>query len=179
MPGKLQSVARAAAVFLAVLALGGAIVAVTAIVGDGEAAKAKKPCWERLLDDWTQDQRVDGRYSAACINEALRKVPEDIRAYSSFEDEARASRIEGSRTLYGSGGGSGDDGSGGGSTGPGGPRPGTSEEGLVQRALGAGGNNADSVPIPLIVLLGLAAALITAGGAGFAARKVKALRASR
>jgi hypothetical protein len=182
VPGKLDSVARAAAVFLAVLALGGAVVVATAMVGDGEAAKAKKPCWERMVDDWTQDQRVDGRYSAACINEALRKVPEDVRAYSSFEDEARAARIEGSRTLYGSGGGgndSGDDGSGGGSTEPGGPRPGTSEEGLVQRALGADGNNADSVPLPLLILLGLATALITAGGAGFAARKVKALRASR
>jgi hypothetical protein len=172
-------VGRAAAAFLILLALGAALVAVAA--RPAETAKQTKPCWERLVDDWTQDQRVDGRYSAACINEALKNVPEDVRAYSSFEDEARAARIEGSRSLQGSGGGTGSDGSGagGGSAGPGGPRPGASDETLVQRALGAGGNNADSIPIPLLVLLAISAVLITAGGAGFAARKVKALRASR
>jgi hypothetical protein len=179
VPGKLHAVGRAVAAVLAVLAIGGAIVAAAAMSADGEAAKAAKPCWKQLLDDWTQDQRVDGRYPAACVNEALRRVPEDIRAYSSFEDEARAARVEGSRTLYGSSGDGGDDGSGGGSTGPGGPGDGTTDETLVQRALGTGGNDADSVPIPLLILLGIAAALIAAGGAGFAARKVKALRASR
>jgi hypothetical protein len=178
--GKLISVGRAVAAFLALLAIGAAVVGATAMTAEGETAKQKKPCWERLVDDWTQDQRVDGRYSAACINEALKNVPEDVRAYSSFEDEARAARIEGTRSLYGSGGDSGDEGSGGGgSAGPGGPRPGTSDETLVQRALGTGGNNADSIPIPLLVLMAISAVLITAGGAGFAARKVKALRASR
>lgn len=169
----------AAAVVFVLLLFGVGFVAVTAMSTDGQAAKQKKPCWERLVDDWTQDQRVDGRYSAACINEALKNVPEDVRAYSSFEDEARAARIEGTRSLQGSGGDTGSDGSGSGSTGPGGPGSGTPDETLVQRALGASGNNADSIPIPLLVLLAISAVLITAGGAGFAARKVKALRASR
>jgi hypothetical protein len=169
----------AAAVVFVLLLFGVAFVAVTATSTDGQAAK-RKPCWKQLVDDWTQDQRVDGRYSAACINEALKNVPEDIRAYSSFEDEARAARIEGTRTLYGSGGDAGDgDGGGGGPAGPGGPASGTPDETLVQRALGASGNNADSIPIPLLILLAISAVLITAGGAGFAARKVKALRASR
>jgi hypothetical protein len=178
-PGKLQSVGRvAAAVVFVLLLFGVTFVAVTATSTDGQAAK-RKPCWEQLVDDWTQDQRVDGRYSAACINEALKNVPEDVRAYSSFEDEARAARIEGTRSLQGSGGDTGSDGSGGGSAGPGGPGSGTPDETLVQRALGASGNNADSIPIPLLILLAISAVLITAGGAGFAARKVKALRASR
>jgi hypothetical protein len=165
----------AAAVLFVLLVIGVAFAATTS--SSGEAAK-RKPCWKQLVDDWTRDQKVDGRYSAACINKALKEVPEDVRAYSSFEEEARAARIEGTRELYGSGGDAGDSGDGG-PAGPGGPTSGTPDETLVQRALGAGGNDADSIPIPLLVLLGIAAALITAGGAGFAARKLRALRASR
>ena len=148
-------------------------------------AQAAKPCWKQLIDDWTQDQVVDGRYSARCIEEALAKVPEDIRAYSDFEEQAQAALIQNSRELESSDGGAAPGGTGGGGGGGGGgaaddmvqphePNTGPRDESPVDWALGTNGNNADSVPVPLLVLLGLAAALITAGGAGFAARKLRA-----
>lgn len=153
------------------------------------SATAKtKPCWKQVVDDWSQDGNIDGRYSARCIDEALAKVPEDIRAYSDFEEQAKAARIAVSRRLQSAGGGG-----GGGTSAPPGtdsgatgedtqmvqerdPNTGPKDETPIQSVLGTHGNNADSVPIPLLVLLGLSAALITAGGIGFGARKLRARR---
>jgi hypothetical protein len=169
---------RATAFVLILLAFGAALLAA---VTPADAAKSK-PCWKRVIDDWSQDGSIDGTYPLACIEEALDKVPEDIRAYSDFEEQARAARQEQSRLPQGSGGGS-----GGGSGPVGGASPpvaerepntgtGPKDESPVAWALGTRGNNADSVPVPLLILLGLAAALITAGAAGFGARKLRARR---
>jgi hypothetical protein len=175
------SMVRATALIVALLACGAAAVV------PATPAQAAKPCWKQLIDDWTQDQVVDGRYSARCIEEALGKVPEDIRAYSDFEEQAQAALIQNSRELESTGGGSAPSGTGGGDGGGSGaaaddmvqprePDTGPKDETPVDWALGTNGNNADSVPVPLLVLLGLALALITAGGAGFAARKIRARR---
>jgi hypothetical protein len=171
---------RRTAFFLILLAFGAALLG-TATPAD--AAKSK-PCWRQVIDDWSQDGTIDGRYSLRCIEEALDKVPEDVRAYSDFEEQAKAARQEVSRLPQSSGGG---DGGGSGSGGSGGttapveerePDTGTGpkDETPVGWALGTRGNNADSVPIPLLILLGLAGALITAGAAGFGARKIRARR---
>jgi hypothetical protein len=170
---------RAPAFFLILLAFGAALLAAAT---PADAAKSA-PCWKRVIDDWSQDGSIDGTYPLRCIEEALDKVPEDIRAYSDFEEQARAARQEQSRLPQGSGGG----GSGGGSgSGSGGatapveerePNTGPKDESPVEWALGTRGNNADSVPVPLLILLGLAAVLITAGAAGFGARKLRARRA--
>ena len=171
---------RATASLLVLLACG------AVALGLAAPAEAAKPCWKQLIDDWTQDQVVDGRYSARCIEEALAKVPEDIRAYSDFEEQARAALLQNSRELESSGDGAttGGGSGGGGNSGDGNedvvqprePDTGPKDESPVDLVLGANGNNADSVPVPLLILMGISAALITAGGAGFAARKIRARR---
>ena len=161
---------RASALLLILLAFGAALFGTAA---PADAAKSK-PCWKQVIDDWSQDGSIDGTYPLACIEEALDKVPEDVRAYSDFEEQAKAARQEQSRLPQGSGGGTSppveerepDTGDG---TGP-------KDESPVAWALGTRGNNADSVPVPLLILLGLAGALITAGAAGFGARKLRARR---
>lgn len=169
--------ARATALLL-LLACGAAIFAVSS-----PTAAAAKPCWKQVIDDWSQDGSIDGRYSAKCIDEALAKVPEDIRAYSDFEEQAKAARIAVSRRLQSTGGGSGPPGTDSSATGEDtqmvqerDPNTGPKDETPIQSVLGTHGNNADSMPIPLLVLLALAAALITAGGIGFGARKLRARR---
>jgi hypothetical protein len=170
---------RAKALFVLMLFCGAALLLLPG------PAQAAKPCYKQVIDDWSQDGHIDGAYSARCIEEALDKVPEDIRAYSDFEEQAKAARIAGGRSLQSSGGG----GSGGSGSGSGGepapneetqmvaPRePDTEEETPIQSVLGTEGNNADSIPIPLLILLGLSAALLAAGGAGLAARKIRARR---
>jgi hypothetical protein len=180
--GKLHPMARATALFAIFVACGAAILATAS------PAMAGKACWKQVVDDWSQDGNIDGRYSARCIDEALAKVPEDIRAYSDFEEQAKSARLLASRTPQIVGGDDDDD-TGGSGTGSGSgdgnqpveerePDTGPRNETPVQSVLGTSGNNADSIPVPLLVLLGLAAALITAGGVGFGARKLRAHRAS-
>jgi hypothetical protein len=170
--GKLVAMPRPTVLALLLLALGASVLAVTS------PADAKtKPCWKQVIDDWSQDARIDGTYPSRCIDEAIAKAPEDVRAYTDFEEQAEAARQESTRDLYGAT--------------PSDPQPGSvnnprirerepnvnsKDESPVSWALGTNGNNADSVPVPLLVLLGLAGALIVAGGAGFAARKIRARR---
>jgi hypothetical protein len=163
-----------------VLACGAAILA----AASPAPAAAAKPCWKQVIDDWSQDGTITGRYSASCIEEALDKVPEDIRAYSDFEEQAKAARIAASRQLQSVGSGSsGSSQPEGTSSGEGtqmmqdrDPNTGPKDETPLQSVLGTNGNNADSLPVPLLILLGLSGALLVAGGAGFAARKIRARR---
>lgn len=165
--------ARATAFFLILLACGASLLA-----GAATPAEAAKPCWEQVLDDWSQDSDIDGTYPARCINQAIAKVPEDVLAYTNFVDQAESARQVTPRSLQGR---DPDSGSGGPSSETQPPRerePDTSNnDGPISSVLGTGNNNADSFPLPLLILLGLSGALIAAGGAGFAARKLRAHRA--
>lgn len=174
---------RAKAFFFTLLVCGAGILATAS---PALAAKSQ-PCWKQVINDWSQDGSIDGSYSSRCIDEALAKVPEDIRAYSDFEEQAKAARLAATRSLQSSGGSdNGDDTTSVGadeddaaSIKPREPNTGPKDETLIQSALGTNGNNADSVPLPLLILLGLAGALITAGAFGFGARKLRAHRAPR
>ena len=167
--------------FLFILLVCGAGILATA--SPALAAKSQ-PCWKQVINDWSQDGSIDGAYSAKCIEEALDRVPEDIRAYSDFEEQAKAARLAAGRALQSSSGGSdnADESQSEDEAAPIKPREpetGPKDETLIQSALGTNGNNADSVPLPLLILLGLAGALIAAGGVGFGARKLRAHRADR
>jgi hypothetical protein len=178
--------ARALAIFAA------ALVGATAVLLTLGAAPAQsaKPCWERVIDDWLDNGRIDGVYSARCIEEARKNLPEDVRAYSDIEEKLDAKLQEAGRSPQGGGGGGsgGNSGSGGsGTTDPpppgavvGEPEPDTGprDEGPIQEVLGAGNTDASSVPLPLIILAVLALLLLTAGGAGLLARKLQARRAA-
>jgi hypothetical protein len=176
--------ARPTALFFMLLACGAGILATAS-----PAFAAKSPCWKQVINDWSQDGSIDGAYSAKCIDEALDKVPEDIRAYSDFEEQAKAARLAATRSLQSSGGSNTVDESESESENeteddaapikPREPNTGPKDETLIQSALGTNGNNADSVPVPLLILLGLSGALIAAGALGFGARKLRAHRAQR
>jgi hypothetical protein len=178
MTGKLRLMAHATALLLTFLAF-----AATAAALSGPAAAAPKPCWKQVVDDWSQDGSIDKTYPAACIDEALARVPEDIRAYSDFEEQAKSARGSNSRRLQnvtGSGSGSS---SGGSSEGAqplkeADPDTGPRDETPIQSALQSG-NNADAFPLPLLILLGLAGALLSAGALGFGHRKLAARRAPK
>ena len=177
--------ARVLAIFAA------ALVGATAVLLTLGAAPAQsaKPCWERVIDDWLDNGRIDGVYSARCIEEARKNLPEDVRAYSDIEEKLDAKLQEAGRAPQGGGGGGSGNTGGGGSTDPspppttsvvGEPEPdsGPRDEGPIQEVLGAGNTDASSVPLPLIILAVLALLLMTAGGAGLLARKLQARRSS-
>jgi hypothetical protein len=116
-------------------------------------ASAAKPCWELVLDDWADNSSIDRPFSVTCLQQALDRAPEDIRAYSDIEDQIRQALRD---TVV--------------------RRPQSSTgnpEGPIEQALSVDTNDARSIPLPLLVLAACASALIIAGGAGIAMRKLR------
>jgi hypothetical protein len=170
---------------LALIALTGAVALMLSL--GTPTAMAAKPCWERVVDDWIDNGNIDGAYSASCLQAALTNVPEDVRAYSDFEERVKQARqaVFRSRSLQGSGGGN----SG---TTPSTTAPGQSQreriqerepqvdapnqDGPIESVLNSGTSDASSIPLPLIILAVLALLMLTAGAAGLAHRKLAARR---
>jgi hypothetical protein len=144
-----------------------------------------------LINDW-YDGRIDGIYAIPCYREALQHLPADVDTYSSARDDIRQAlqkRITQSHNDNGgngngtNGGGTGGGGaagggtSGGGSSG-GGSSGGNDTSGPIPNAISnLGPKKADSLPVPLLVLGGVAIVLMAAGGAGFLARRTRTRRA--
>jgi hypothetical protein len=113
-------------------------------------------------------------------------VPEDIRAYSDFED--RIDDAMRARAIQSAGGGGNPTppeqtttGGNGSSKPQPEPQPkadgsGPRDEGPISAVLSTGTNDANSIPLPLIILAGLALLLMAAGATGLVARKVQARR---
>jgi hypothetical protein len=161
-----------------------------------KASKDSTPCWKTLINDW-YDGRIDGIYPIHCYRDALKHLPADLDTYGSARDDiqqALQKRIIESRsgntsttgttttTPGGGAGGGGNDGSNGG--GPTGTTPTSPGSGGSQSASGPFGDavnatkpgSADSLPVPLLVLGGVALVLMAAGGAGFLARRSRLRR---
>ena len=167
------------------------------------AAKTKPPCWKVLINDW-YDGRIDGIYEIHCYREALRHLPADVEQYSSAIDDIkqalqkRLTQNHGGGTTTtsgggasgggGAGGGSGGGGSGGGAGSSGGGTSGSGSSGQADGSGSASGPigsafnatkpaKADSLPVPLLVLGGVALVLMAAGAAGFLTRRTRLRRA--
>ncbi len=171
---------RPAAITLALLALVAGLA--VAVAMPSSAAAAGKPCWERVIDDWLDNGTIDGQYKAACYQQALKHVPEDLRDYSNITDAISAA-LSGSLRA---GSGTGDashtgSGSGNGSSNAGKNRQtqGVPTQSLYSKGIDSlGTTKASSIPIPLLVLAGLGALLLVSAG-GLAANKRLKARAPR
>lgn len=147
---------------MAVVAFG-----VLALSFGAAAASAKTPCWRQIQNEWVNNQAISATYPLHCYREAIAHVPEDLRQYSSIEEDILAARqlaARQSRTLQRR------------------TQPPANE--AVQRDPDRtlftkgfdklGPDNADSVPLPLLILAGLSLLLIAAGAAGLVSRRLKA-----
>jgi hypothetical protein len=179
----LRALAALAAVALAVLA---------AAAGTAPAAPA---CARQVVADWYDNGRVDRLYPLHCYRDAIKTLPEDVRAYSSAKDD-----IE--RALQFATRGKSDPGMGAAAPPPSPPPPPASppaspppapattasnppppapattavEPGPVatettEAAPPVDTSGPSAVPMPLIVLGGLALLLLAAGSAGYLARR--------
>jgi hypothetical protein len=177
---------RPAAITLALLALVAGLAA--AALTPSSAAASTKPCWERVIDDWLDNGTIDGHYKAACYQQALKHVPEDLRDYSNITDAISAAL---SNSLRGSGTGSGTgsstpgsgsgSGSGAGNSDPSGGPPRQTQAAPPQSIYSQGINHlgttkASSIPIPLLVLAALGALLLLSAGGLAASKRIKAHR---
>lgn len=153
-----------------------ALVAVAGLLLIASPAAAAEPCGKQVINDWYGDGRVDKIYPLHCYEDAIDALPVDVRDYSSAkEDIERALQYAvrnqpdpGRPAPPGETGSRTDTSGGGGTSGTGGP--------LNEAVDNLGPSNADSVPIPLIVLGGLALLLLAAGSAGYVRRRLAARR---
>jgi hypothetical protein len=153
-------------------------------------ATAAKPCWKRIVDDWYDNERIDGSYSQKCYAEAEKNIPQDLRDYSDLPSEIARARqrdlraqhadpSEGTRVVQSVGpvDEKNDDDNSGNSKGDEGGKSATGGGPIDDLLEAAGPSSADSPPIPLLVLAGLALLLVAAGGAGLLSRRLQARRA--
>jgi hypothetical protein len=138
------------------------------------AAAGTTPCWKEVINDW-YDGRIDNVYPPKCYQEAIAHLPEDVQTYSSAKDEINRALFAALRHDR--------DGFGGPGSGtatsesPSAPSDGDAPGGILTRLLEAlGPSNAESVPLPLLVLAGIALLLLAAAGASFIARRIQAQR---
>src|SRR5436305_3994028 len=147
-------------------------------------AAAATPCWKTLLNDW-YDGRIDKTYARHCYEDALHHLPAraDLETYSSAHDDIlralqsaiakgrRAGHKLGPNALIVPPPGQSKNGRGG--------KPGTGRKpakGLSQLADKLNPGSASSLPLPLLVLGGLALVLVAAGGTGLVVKRVQARR---
>ena len=65
-------------------------------LGPASSATAATPCGEAVILDWS-DGTLDRVYSAACYRDALARLPEDLRAYSTAPEDIERALLEAAR----------------------------------------------------------------------------------
>ena len=138
-------------------------------------ASAGTPCWKVVISDWYKDGRIDGTYPIPCYEQARQHLPADVQAYADASDEIRRAMLDRLRHKDGPSNSSGRH-----AAGPiafGNDSNGNPPKGLISRLIDKlGPSNADSVPLPLLVLAGIAFLLLAAAGGSFVARRIQARR---
>lgn len=154
--------------------------------------RATNNCWLQVINDWLKNGQVTGLYAIPCYTQAIQHLSAypDISQYSSAIDDIHRAllaavhqdRGDGPPTLGSGGGGNNSAGptaGGGGPTG-GGPTGGGTAGGhpglFRQLAEKLGPGNAQSIPLPLLVLGGLALLLLLTAAATWLARRYQSRR---
>lgn len=145
--------------------------------------KATNTCWLQVVNDWLKNGQVEGTYANACYAQAIQHLQgyPDISQYSSAIDDIHRAQLAALNHHGGppsgpgnssggptAGGGGGNGGGGGGTTGG---TAGTSKGLFHKLAQKLGPSNAQSIPLPLLVLSGLALLLLLTAGATWLARR--------
>jgi hypothetical protein len=131
---------------------------VIAVLGFGvivptPSSAAELPCSQRVLTDWSDNGRIDRVYALSCYEDALATLPTDIRDYTNAHaviDRALTKAVRAENAV-----------------------PASDAQPLnPQVASTIDASSAIPVPIPLVVLFGLALALLAAGALGRVGRRV-------
>jgi len=154
---------------IAVSVLVAAVLGVVALSVGASVAAAKSACARQILDQWADKRQISTNYPLHCYREAIAAVPEDLRVYSDIEQAIMAARQAAAR---------GDVRTPQVRTKPSQSEPRNDPDaGLFTQGFDKlGPNNADSMPLPLIILAGLALLLVAAGAVGLVSRRFRTSR---
>ena len=120
-----------------------------ALVVAGGASAADVRCEQKVLADWSDNGRVDGVYPLRCYQEALAKMPTDLRDYTNATDAIHRALTRAVSST--------------------GTRFGTRVTAGAAPQLGA--DRTTALPLPLMVLVGVSAAVLSAGTLAHLARR--------
>jgi hypothetical protein len=145
-----------------------------------------------VINDWFDDGTVDQKYPRHCYTEAIQHLPRDIHTYSNAADEIRAAMLA---TLQHKGNGTPPapppQPSGGNeqntstdtsssstpSSTPAAPKAEEPKQGVIVRAIEwLGPSDAGAVPLPLLILAGVAFLLLAAAGGSLVNRRLQERR---
>jgi hypothetical protein len=153
------------------------LAALVAMLLAAAPASAAASCARQVIDDWYDDGRVDRTYPLHCYDDAIEALPPDVRDYSSAKEDIQRAlqarmRKEPAPPATTD------------------PTPGTSttptkppknqtttdvsnpkNENPPEASGPVDSDSASSVPIPLLILAGLALLLIAGGSAGYFVRR--------
>jgi len=141
------------------------------------AASAAPSCGRQVIDDWYDDGRIDGSYALHCYDDAIEILPRDVRDYSSAKEDiqrALQAKLRGDDPPAAT-------------TDPSPQDPVTTDTtettstppsngqdlptDTVATPPLADGDSASSIPLPLLILAGLALLLVAGGSAGYLIRR--------
>jgi hypothetical protein len=163
---------------LLVLAVGFAVAA-----SQAAPAVAAKPCSQAVVDDWW-DGHIDRTYPKHCYTDAINNLHSDLQGYSNAADEIRAAMYAALSQKKGKGGGNGPPASGPQARGynppsahVAAPTKDPSKKGIIGMALEwLGPSDAASIPLPLLILAGVAFLLLAAAGGSLINRRLQERR---
>jgi hypothetical protein len=138
---------RVSAGFLLLLA---SLAASLVVAGGASAAGVR--CEEKVLADWSDNGRVDGVYPLRCYQQALAKMPTDLRDYTNATDAIHRALTRAVSSA--------------------GKRFGTRV--AIGDAPRVGADRTTALPLPLIVLVGISVAVLSAGMFAHLARRRRA-----
>jgi hypothetical protein len=141
----------------------------------GTASAAGTPCRNKVIADWYHDGKIASTYPLGCYRDALKHIPNDAKIYSNLGDDVRAAMRAAIRRAHGLSAPL-QVGHGPKSTGANNVKSklvsytvtkvhDSSSTGVVATASGA--------PLPILVLGGLALALVAAGAIGVGVRRAR------
>ena len=154
-----------------------AVAACAVAVPAPAAAAPKASCGTAVLKDWA-DGKINRAYPIRCYQDALNRMPEDMRSYTTAPDDVRramlarlrAARLQHSRAQ---------------AEAKRARRPAQAQATkpaqsptarLAREAVAAGSfaaPEAGGIPRPLVILAGVGLILLIAGSAGFATRRIR------
>jgi hypothetical protein len=139
------------------------------------ATASAATCWKELVNDYWADNRVDRTYPISCYREAMEKLPSDVQEYSDAQDDLRRALLAAIRDERDSGGSDFDEGDQ--TAVVAGPSDSGGGDGFFEQVLNKlGPKNADSIPVPLLVLGSIALLLMGAAGVSYLTRYLQARR---
>lgn len=125
------------------------------------SAWSASPCAKDVLSDWRDDGRIDRLYPLPCYEQAIDAIPADLVPYANADEVIARALQAASRRQGGAAprfrGTS--------------PRPGEPPVLPPQMAPPVSTSATTALPLPLIVLGGLALTLLATGGLGWIARR--------